>query len=38
VDLHGSADGDIRFLAVLAGLQLTWWSGLPDNMLHLPEE
>jgi hypothetical protein len=38
VDLHGSADGDIHFLAVLAGLQVTWWSGLPDNMLHLPEE
>jgi hypothetical protein len=38
VDLHGSRDGDIRFLAVLAGLQLTWWSGLPDNMLRLPEE
>jgi len=38
VDLHGSADGNIHFLAVLAGLQLTWWSGLPDNMLHLPEE
>jgi hypothetical protein len=38
VDLHGSADGDIHFLALLAGVQLTWWSGLPDNMLHLPEE
>jgi hypothetical protein len=38
VDLHGSPDGDIHFLAVLAGLQLTWWSGLPDNMLHLPED
>jgi hypothetical protein len=38
VDLHGSRDGDIHFLAVLAGLQLTWWSGLPDNMLRLPED
>jgi hypothetical protein len=38
VDLHGSADGDIRFLAVLAGVQVTWWSGLPDSMLQLPEE
>jgi len=38
VDLHGSADGDIHFLALLAGVQLTWWSGLSDNMLHLPEE
>ena len=38
VDLHGSPDGSIHFLALLAGLQLTWWSGLPDNMLRLPEE
>ncbi len=38
VDLHGSAGGDIHFLALLAGVQITWWSGLPDNMLHLPEE
>jgi hypothetical protein len=38
VDLHGSADGDLRFLAVLAGVQVTWWSGLPDNMLRLPDE
>jgi hypothetical protein len=38
VDLHGSAGGDIHFLALLAGVQITFWSGLPDNMLHLPEE
>ena len=38
VDLHGSHDGDIHFLALVAGVQLTWWSGLPDNMLRLPEE
>ena len=38
LDLHGSADGDIHFLALLGGLQITWWSGLPDNMLNLPEE
>jgi hypothetical protein len=38
VDVHGSADGDIRFLAFLAGVQVTWWSGLSDNMLQLPEE
>jgi hypothetical protein len=38
LDLHGSADGDLRFLGLLAGLQITWWSGLPSNMLHLPEE
>ena len=38
VDLHGSADGNIHFLALLAGVQITWWSGLPNNMLRLPEE
>jgi hypothetical protein len=38
VDLHGSPDGDIHFLAVLAGIQLTWWSGLSNNMLKLPDE
>lgn len=38
VDLHGSPDGDIHFLALMAGVQITFWSGLPDNMLHLPEE
>jgi hypothetical protein len=38
VDLHGSRDGDLRFLALLAGIQITWWSGLPDNMLRLPDE
>ena len=38
VDLHGSNGGDIHFLALIAGVQLTWWSGLSDNMLHLPEE
>jgi hypothetical protein len=38
IDLHGSADGDIHFLALLGGFQITWWSGLPNNMLQLPEE
>jgi len=38
VDLHGFGDGDLRFVALVAGVQITWWSGLPDNMLHLPEE
>lgn len=37
IDLHGSPDGDLHFLAVLGGVQITWWSGLPDNMLHLEE-
>lgn len=38
IDLHGSPDGDLHFLALLGGFQITWWSGLPDNMLRLPEE
>lgn len=38
IDLHLMPDGNIKFLAVLAGLQMTWWSGLPNNMLHLPED
>jgi hypothetical protein len=37
VDLHGFGDGDLHFLALLAGVQITWWSGLPDNMLRLEE-
>jgi hypothetical protein len=38
IDLHGSRDGDIKFLALLAGIQVTWWSGLSNNMLRLPED
>jgi len=38
VDFHVMPDGSIHFLALLGGLQATWWSGLPDNMLHLPED
>ncbi len=38
VDFHVMPDGNIHFLALLAGFQATWWSGLPDNMLHLPED
>jgi hypothetical protein len=38
VDFHVMPDGNIHFLALLAGVQVTWWSGLPDNMLRLPEE
>ncbi len=37
IDLRGSPDGDLNFLAVLGGIQITWWSGLPDNMLRLEE-
>jgi hypothetical protein len=38
VDLHIMPDGSIHFFSLLAGLQVTWWSGLPNNMLRLPEE
>jgi hypothetical protein len=38
VDFHVSPDGNIKFLALLAGMQVTFWSGLSNNMLHLPEE
>jgi hypothetical protein len=38
VDLHIMPDGNITFVAVMAGVQLMWWSGLSDNMLNLPEE
>jgi hypothetical protein len=37
IDLHGSPDGDLHFLALFGGFQITWWSGLPDNMLKLEE-
>ncbi len=38
VDFHLMPDGSIHFLALIAGVQVTWWSGLPSNMLRLPEE
>jgi hypothetical protein len=38
VDFHLSPDGNIKFLSMMFGVQLMWWSGLPDNMLRLPEE
>jgi hypothetical protein len=37
IDLHGSADGDLKFLALFGGIQLTWWSGLPNNMLKVED-
>lgn len=37
IDLHGSPDGDLHFLALFGGIQITWWSGLPDNMLKLED-
>ncbi len=38
VDLHVMPQGNIKFISLMAGLQITWWSGLPDNMLRQPEE
>jgi hypothetical protein len=38
VDFRLMPHGNIKFASVMAGLQITWWSGLPDNMLNLPEE
>ena len=38
VDFHASPDGNIHAYSVFASLQVTWWSGLPRNMLILPEE
>jgi hypothetical protein len=38
VDLRVLPDGNIHALAILAGAQIMWWSGLPHNMLELPEE
>jgi hypothetical protein len=38
VDFRASPDGNIKFYGIFAALQVTWWSGLPRNMLILPEE
>jgi hypothetical protein len=38
IDFHLMPHGNITFVSMMAGFQLTWWSGLPDNMLRLPEE
>jgi hypothetical protein len=38
VDFRALPDGNIHAYAVFATLQVTWWSGLPRNMLILPEE
>jgi len=38
VDFHVMPDGNIKYMALIAGVQITWWSGLFDNMLHLPED
>jgi len=38
VDLRVLPDGNIHALAILAGVQIMWWSGLAENMLRLPED
>jgi len=38
VDFHLMPHGNITFVSMMAGIQLTWWSGLSDSMLRLPEE
>jgi len=38
VDARYFPDGDIHGFSVLAGLQITYWSGLHRNHLILPEE
>ena len=38
VDFRVMPDGNIHAYTVFAGLQVVWWSGLPRQMLILPEE
>jgi hypothetical protein len=38
VDFRVMPDGNMHALAILAGAQIMWWSGLARNMLALPEE
>ena len=38
VDFRIMPDGNIHAYTMLAGVQIVRWSGLPDNMLILPEE
>jgi hypothetical protein len=38
VDLRVMPDGNIHAYTMFAGLQVVWWSGLPRQMLILPEE
>jgi hypothetical protein len=38
VDFRAMPDGNIHFYGIFAALQITWWSGLPRNMLILPED
>ena len=38
INFRAMPDGDIHAYAVLAGVQVIRWSGLPRNMLILPDE
>ena len=38
VDFRVMPDGNIHAYTMFAGLQVVWWSGLPRQMLILPEE
>jgi hypothetical protein len=38
VDFRAMPDGNIHAYTMFAGLQVVWWSGLPRQMLSLPEE
>ena len=38
VDFRVMPDGNIHAYTMFAGLQVVWWSGLPRQMLSLPEE
>ena len=38
VDFHAMPDGNIHAYTFFMGLQVLWWSGLPRQMLLLPEE
>jgi len=38
LDFHAMPDGNIHAYTTLAGLQITWWSGLPANKLATPDQ
>ena len=38
VDFHAMPDGNIHAYTFFMGVQVLWWSGLPRQMLLLPEE
>lgn len=38
INFRAMPDGDVHSYAILAGVQVIRWSGLPKNMLNLPPE